>query len=1061
MLRTVRTPYGAPALDALRAVVSELKQRDPMTQVIVVAPTHLAGTVARRHLARHGIVRPGAPTKPGIAGLEVTTLARLAERLAAPSLAPRRPATGPVVAAAWRAALARDPGLFHEVADHTATVEALTAAHRELRDVDAVDLDTLHAEGPATTRDLVRLHRDVTAALAPAWYDARDLLDAARVRAGAVTEPVVLYLPQDLTLPERRFVDALAVATDVIVIAGETGTKRGDAHLTRLLDDQIAADAGSDTEAVGPLHIPTATRIANASDSDDEVRGAVREVVTALQQPGQRADRIAVLYTARDPYARLLHEHLVEAGIRVNGPGSRPVVERALARTVLELLALGPADLPRADLFRALAGAPVRDFAGSRIPVSRWERLSREAGIVGGPDWGGRLADFVAAAERIAAADEDDARPGAIRAARNRAETGAELLAFTTRLRDELARGAEIASWRELSVWALDLVTALIGEGEDLLKLPPEEQYAATAVTSVLRGLAVLDDVGADASLEALADVLRAELENARPRVGKTGDGVLVAPLSSAVGLDLDTVVVVGLSEDLYPGRPRTDALLPEAVRTAVEPLRVPRDRLNAQFRHLLAAFASAPDAVASFPRGDLRSSSHRLPSRWLLSSLRALAGDPTLPATRWEGADYGDAMAKAPSFAGELRRTARLATGGEWRVRAALTGSLDDDVTIAAQELLEARRSATLTRFDGNLQGVEGLPDYASADDADARAIAPTTLEAYATCPHAFFVSRLLGVRPIEQPEEIVTVRSLDVGKIVHGAYERLVAECRDAGDLPCHGAPWPEPARRRLAAITRELCDDVERRGLSGHPRMWDDERTRIEADVLALLDVDDAWRADLGARPVASEQRFGFDEGDSAPAVEVAVPGPYGDSPTGRVRLRGSIDKVDVGAGGTVYVTDIKTGSRTKFKDIKEGDELVAGTKLQLPVYGLAARDAFGGGTAGVAASYWFVRKDPGRIEVPLTRELETRFAATIGVLTRSIAAGLFPLRPPDAPDFAFTQCSYCNPDSIGHGEARGRWEVKRASPELAELVGLIEPDALPAPVATDDATDGDDA
>ncbi|MEL7974350.1 PD-(D/E)XK nuclease family protein [Isoptericola sp. F-RaC21] len=1049
MLRTVRTPHGAPALDALRTVVSELKHHDPMTQVVVVAPTHLAGTVARRHLARYGIARPGAPSRPGIAGLEVTTLTRLAERLAAPSLAPRRPATGPVVAAAWRAALTRDPGLFHEVADHTATVEALTAAHRELRDVDPADLDALEADGPATTRDLVRLHRDVTALLASDWYDARDLLDAATAGVGAITEPVVLYLPQDLTLPERRFVDALAAATDVVVIAGETGTKRGDAHLTRLAVAQLAAD----TEDAP--HVPTATRIANASDSDDEVRGAVREVVAALRRNNARADRIAVLYTARDPYARLLHEHLAEAGIRVNGPGSRPVVDRALARTVLDLLALGPADVPRADLFRALAGAPVRDFAGARIPVSRWERLSREAGIVGGPDWGGRLADFVAAAERIAAADEDDARPGAVERARRRAETGAELLAFTTRLRDELARGAEIASWRELSVWALNLVTTLIGDGPALQKLPPEEQYAATAVTSVLRGLVVLDDVGADASLEALADVLRAELENTRPRVGEAGDGVLVAPPSSAVGLDLDTVVVVGLSEDLYPGRPRTDALLPEVVRTAVEPLRAPRDRLNTQFRHLLAAFASAPDAVASFPRGDLRSSSQRLPSRWLLASLRALADDPTLPATGWEDADYGGAMATAPSFAGGLRATPRLATGGEWRVRAALAGGLDDDVATAARELLAARRSPALTRFDGNLTGVSGLPDYTAQEQT----ISPTTLEKYATCPHAFFVERLLSVRPIEQPEEIVTVRSLDVGNIVHGAYERLVAECRDAGDLPGPGAPWPEPARRRLAEITRDLCDDVERRGLSGHPRMWDDERTRIEADVLALLDADDAWRADLGARPVASEQRFGFDDGDSAPAVEVAVTGPD-DGARGRVRLRGSIDKVDVGAGGIVYVTDIKTGSRTKFKDIRPGDELVGGSKLQLPVYGMAARDAFGDGTAGVAASYWFVRKDPGRIEVPLTPELEDRFATTIGVLTRSIAAGLFPLRPPAAPDFAYTQCPYCNPDSIGHGEARGRWEGKRLAPELAELVGLLEPDALPAPGTPDGTPDGGD-
>ena len=40
----------------------------------------------------------------------------------------------------------------------------------------------------------------------------------------------------------------------------------------------------------------------------------------------------------------------------------------------------------------------------------------------------------------------------------------------------------------------------------------------------------------------------------------------------------------------------------------------------------------------------------------------------------------------------------------------------------------------------------------------------------------------------------------------------------------------------------------------------------------------------------------------------------------------------------------------------------------------------------------------------------------------------------------------QCEYCNPDGIGHGENRERWERKRLDPELAELVALIEPDVL---------------
>ncbi|WP_343035713.1 PD-(D/E)XK nuclease family protein [Isoptericola sediminis] len=996
---------GAPALSRLREEISRIKAHDAMASVVLIAPNQLAGTVARRHLARHGREQRGGDRVPGIAGLDVTTIDRFAERLAASLLTPRRPATGPVLATAWRAALADEPGLFGEVADHTATIEALVAAHRELRDLDEHELNALAADGPAVTRDLVRLHLAVAARLAPDWYDTRDLLDTATAGASVVTDPVVLYLPQDLSNPQQRFIAALAEGTDVVAIEPDTDTPSA-----------------------------TATRVANASDSDDEIRSAVREVVAALRTTP--AERIAVLYTAREPYARLLHEQLTAAGIRVNGPGVRPVVDRAIARTLTEILALGPADMPRADLFRALAGAPVRAPDGDRVPVARWERLSREAGIIGGDDWSTRLEYFIESARQRAAGQE----AGSTRAefATRQADDATALRAFVGHLHGELARGAAEETWAGLSEWALDLLRTLLGADEDLLRLPPEEQHAAAACTRILRGLAVLDDVDGPASLEALIETLHLELEHARPRVGSIGDGVLVAPVSAAVGLDLDLAVVVGLSEGLYPGRPRLDALLPESVRTAVDSLRTARDELKTRHRHLLAAFVAAPDVVASFPRGDLRSSGHRLPSRWLLDTLRELADSSDLAATAWENADYRGRMAQSASFAGELLRTPRPATGSEWRTQAARAGFLHDDVATAAQTLLRARRSPNLTRFDGNLTGVPGLPDHADGEHP----IAPTTLENYAGCPHAYFVERLLQVRPIDLPEEIVTITALEIGNIIHQVLDQLITEHLGAGLLPGPGEPWPQAARDRLTAIGQELCQSAEQRGLTGHPRLWENERTRIAADLLALLDADDAWRAERVAHPVASEVAFGTGADDAAPAVEVPVTRP--DGTPGRVLLRGSVDMVSRAAGGTVLVTDLKTGRRDAFKPIEAGDPLVAGTKLQLPVYALAARDAVGDGTAGVEAGYWFVRKDPGRIELPLTPDLEQRYAAALSVLVGSIATGLFPQRPPEKDDYAYTQCWYCNPDAVGYGPARGRWEAKQHDPALTDLMSLIAPD-----------------
>ena len=102
--------------------------------------------------------------------------------------------------------------------------------------------------------------------------------------------------------------------------------------------------------------------------------------------------------------------------------------------------------------------------------------------------------------------------------------------------------------------------------------------------------------------------------------------------------------------------------------------------------------------------------------------------------------------------------------------------------------------------------------------------------------------------------------------------------------------------------------------------------------------------------------------------------------------------------------------------------------------------------GDGATPVEAQYWFVRRNRGkRIELPLTAEVEQTYARTLAVLVRSIAGGLFPPKAPEAPDYAFVQCPYCNPDSVGHVENRERWERKRSDPALRELTELIDPDA----------------
>ncbi len=1057
-VQVTTTAYGRQALEALRDAVARVKRDDPMAPVTVLVPNNISGVVARRFLAQ-GLTADGN----GIAGIYLSTLPRLAEQLAAPTLTARgcRPATRPVTGAAIRRRLDAGPGIFGPVAGHPSTSRALAQAMTALRDVDDATLTTL-AGASSLVKDVVRLHRETLAELQPQWYDATDLLETAttivRENASATTElgPVLLYLPQDLSRAQTAFAQSLAARTDLQVIAGLTGNARADqgvvTTLTALVPDFEPPAAGDE---------PLAARVINASDSDDEVRCVVREVVQTLQSVP--AHRIAVLYADRSPYARLLHEHLGAAGITANGPGVRPVNERAVSRLLLGLLEAGRTDFRRADMLRTLAEVGARDFTGERISLSRWERVSREAGVVAGGQWDTRLSTYVdtQAATIRAEQQKDEPYDSTIaRAERNR-DTAVALRRFMIELQSRFAAvtgpGASetgstegASSWSALGTWARDLFHDLIPPA-DVARMPLEEQYAAGVIERTLHSLAALDQTGSAPTVEGFAEVLALELESALPRVGRFGEGVLVAPVTSAIGLDLDVVYLVGLAEDLFPGRLRDDSLLPERVRVLTAgQLPSTRARVEIKHRSLLAAFTSAGQVVASFPRGDLRRHTDRLPSRWLLPTLRRASNIADLPATKWDRAGIDPSsdqwLTTSPSYAGSLLTTDAPSTGQEWRIRALSAGlTLDEPVIDASRTMSQDRDSDRFTRFDGNLVGQDGLPDFVHGT----RAVSPTALERFAICPHEYFVQRMLKVEPVEAPEEVLEISALDIGSLIHECFDELISECAERGELPGYGQPWTSAQRRRLQEIAAARAGAFEAEGRTGHPLLWARARTRILADLDWMLSDDDGWRAEQDARVVASELAFGM---HGEPEVEIKVDG-------GVVRFRGSADKVDERRDGTLLVTDIKSGSIRKFKDLSETNPVAHGEKLQLPVYAHAARARHGTAATPVEAMYWFVRKDRGkRPQVPLTDAVQQLYAETVGLLVRSMANGVFPGRAPEKPDFrqGWVQCPYCNPDGLGHNGVRRRWEAKRGAPELADYTRLVEPGALAAVV--DDDEDG---
>lgn len=1044
--------YGRPAAAALRAAVASAKGDEPLAPVTVVVPTNHVG-VATRRLLGSGALGPACGQGTGMAAVDFLTVERLAELLGGARLAAagRRPVSTPVLAAALRTELAVGPGVFGPVAGHAATEAALVGAYRELRDLSPAALVAVSGQG-ARAADVVRLCRAATDRLASSWYDEVDLADAAA--AGISHTPwasrlgsLIVYLPQRLSCSGARLLAAATAAGPVLVLAGATGQPGADAEVHASVR-RITPDAPGpppDEEGEGDAATPATarrTQLVTASDPDDEVRHAVRAVVDAVRA-GTPLDRIAILYAGPQPYARLVHEHLAAAGIAWNGAAVAPVAQRVAGRTLLELFALAQSGFRRQDLFAWLAAAPVR-HEGRSTPVGAWERLSRRAAVVaGGPEWDQRLTRL--ADELDSAADTAEANPDSPPwlPDRHREDAGRarSLRAFVLRLVDEVGDAAAAhRSWGAHAAWARRMLDDVVGAAPKRTSWPADEASAADRVERAIDRLGALGDVEGPVGLDVFTRTLQLELESDLGRVGRFGNGVLVGDVAMGLGLDLDLVVVLGLVEGAFPAQVRDDSLLPDAEREAAGgELALRRQRVDRQHRQFLAALAGAGARLLCVPRGDLRRTSERVPSRWALDVASRLAGrrlwSPDLLAASAPWA------AHVASFDAGLRTMAAPATDQEHRLRSLLARQrVDDAVLLAGDEVVAARRSDGFTRFDGHLAGL-AIPSPAD------HVTSPTRLERWAACPFAYLLESVLGVRHVENPEEQLTLSPVERGNLVHEVLEQFILGVlgRPAAERPAPHEPWPEADRKAVAMLGEERCDVYEARGLTGRPIFWRRDREAILRDLERFLDADDAHRRTHGTNPLEAELAFGL-PGDRLGAVAIALP-------DGRaVRFRGRADRVDVGDAGhghTIHVVDYKSGRTTGFEGLCAEDPDLRGTKLQLAVYGAAgqrvARMTEGTEAGVVHAEYWFVssKGDFKRVGYDVTPEVLTRVGRNLAVMVAGIEAGVFPARPVASSTAIWVDCHPCDPDALGVTELRRSWERKRTDPALAPYANLAEP------------------
>jgi ATP-dependent helicase/nuclease subunit B len=1014
--------YGREASEALVATIGAAQQQDPLAPVTVIVPSNFVGLSVRRLLGSQ-ILRAGE--RVGLANVSFVTPFQLAEQVAADLLLDTRPITNPVLGAAVRRALAEDPGPYAPVAHHEATESALASLFAELSNVDEVGLEAIEEEGSTAAVLAVQFHRAIASHLG-GFHTERDLAIAASECADLAARlvpfgHVVWYLPAPTTAALGGFVGrVLSDAVSSSVIVGVTGAERADAPVWAACSGADVAVAANQQQTID--QVATGDHIVSVTDAAEEAREVCRRVL-ALIADGTPADRIGIFYPTPDPYVRVIEQQFDAAGLPANGPDPRRLADSVAGRTILAALEL-PGERWRRDRVMALvSGGPI--FSGDdRVRPGAWDDLTREAGVVADlADWGAKLERYRAAKqERLDGVDPAEESWYRQRLVDTVADVG-KLQAFIDGVAAGVAAVGRGESWSDRSAAATELLQNLLGKEHRHSTWPESEHDAFGRVEASLVRLAALDDIEPAPTTAVFIRALRSELDVARGRRGRFGQGVMFGPVGSSVGHDLDAVFIVGAVEGMLPVPRRDDAILPEQVRThSLHQLESKSARLDHQHRAFLAALAAAPSGQRTLllPRGSLRSNRRTLPSRWLLDTASVLAGGP-VHATDFAELD-GSVVEVVGSFASgitdgsdapsveerDLVVLRRAGVPAEHHPLASLVGR--------GLEMQLERVSGRFTVFDGNLAGL--------GTEVGDRLVSPSRLETWATCGFRYFLKYVLEVSDRNDPERTDEISALDRGSLIHLVLERFIEQAIERG-APEPDTAWTDADRERLHAIADEVAAVYVDTGRTGRAVNWRVKRDDLHGLLDAFIEVDDRFRSANRATPTRVELDFGVREGDP---VEIPLP-------DGRViSMRGLADRVDTTADGRVIVSDYKSGKQTKFLKLDD-DPFVAGTGLQLAMYSEGALRHAGGSRA--EAAYWLVEaEDQERLGYAWTDALRERFLEVLAVIVDGIDAGMFAAAPGDWNTFRQTNeaCTYCEFDSVC---VRNRGEQAQAKSSASEV------------------------
>ncbi len=786
----------------------------------------------------------------------------------------------------------------------------------------------------------------------------------------------------------------------------------------------------------------------NNEDNSLEVWSAPNEVkevqeigrkITDFAQAGYQLREMAVLVNGTH-YNSLLGEIFNSLGLPYYLPAEISLDSTRTGRGLLMCLQLCYSSWTRREVTDLLHFAPFdygRIMPGEKEPVvSLWDYLTLKAGITSGrEEWKYKL-------ERLSKRLEIEART---------AETSKEKKTQTADMQEQLEQLKQLQSFLSLLFSDLDQIeikdswSGAIGFLEDFLCRFFVDGEERKEIINILRPLQSLDDLEKEVDLISVREQVREVLqENFLSRKKYQKDGITIIPLQSAQSLRFQVVFIPGLLENKYPAPFRQDPLLLDEERKIMgNKIFLKRDDLELQaFSFADAVNCAAEKLILSYPRGDSRSNKERSPSPYLLKVGEALTGEihgpaeiHKIPGFQFISSSFIPSEEKVLS----TREYDFLLLNRECREVLNDYFSQKYPWFQAAREAFQNRGLPEFTSAEGLFRGEEARSILAEDYSPWKGTVSISYLDDYISCPHYFLCKRLLGVVPMEEPEEMRRIDHQSKGLLMHRILEVFFR--RGAYLFPLVPSKISE-ARHIMEEVLVSCFKEAEAEGLTGYPLYWEVDRANIRSDMLGFLDYEAEcppegnpryFELSFGGRAPEKLRRDIFGEKietESGNKAVVSLPVENEHD----IYLKGRIDRIDLLPEEAVRVIDYKTGKvRVKEKTLKEG------ISLQLAGYIIAAKELLQlKDIQEIDALYYYVTRQEEYKKVEATgRDLAAKIPflqKVLEVICRGILEGKFFPYPADNGD----RCSWCEYRVICGKDVEEVFRYKASDPLIADFL-----------------------